>query len=128
MMQRIQEYCERTGQQLPNTKAEYIRVILESLALSYCRTIEEMEEITGKTITIIHMVGGGIQNELLCQLTADATGREVVAGPVEASGIGNIIVQLAAMGKLGVSEGKEFVARSFTFKTYEPSLVKNSKK
>ncbi|OME71386.1 rhamnulokinase [Paenibacillus odorifer] len=128
MMQRIQEYCERTGQQSPNTKAEFIRVILESLAQSYCRTIEEMEEITGKTITIIHMVGGGIQNELLCQLTADATGREVVAGPVEASGIGNIIVQLAALGKLEVSKAKEFVARSFTFKTYQPSLVKNSKK
>lgn len=128
MIQRIKEYCERTGQQTPNTKAEIIRVILESLALSYCRSIEEMEEITGKTITIIHMVGGGIQNELLCQLTADATGREVVAGPVEASGIGNIIVQLAALGKLDVSEGKEFVARSFTFKTYQPSLVKNSKK
>ncbi|MEK4235604.1 rhamnulokinase [Paenibacillus sp. FSL H7-0714] len=128
MMQRIQEYCERTGQQPPNTKAEFIRVILESLAQSYCRTIEEMEEITGKTITIIHMVGGGIQNELLCQLTADATGREVVAGPVEASGIGNIIVQLAALGKLEVSKAKEFVARSFTFKTYQPSLVKNSKK
>ncbi|WP_339246072.1 rhamnulokinase family protein [Paenibacillus sp. FSL F4-0243] len=128
MMQRIQEYCERTGQQSPNTKAEFVRVILESLAQSYCRTIEEMEEITGKTITIIHMVGGGIQNELLCQLTADATGREVVAGPVEASGIGNIIVQLAALGKLEVSKAKEFVARSFTFKTYQPSLVKNSKK
>ncbi|MFD5018677.1 rhamnulokinase family protein [Paenibacillus sp. NPDC058367] len=128
MMQRIQEYCERTGQQSPNTKAEFIRVILESLAQSYCRTIEEMEEITGKIITIIHMVGGGIQNELLCQLTADATGREVVAGPVEASGIGNIIVQLAALGKLEVSKAKEFVARSFTFKTYQPSLVKNSKK
>ncbi|MBY3619886.1 rhamnulokinase [Acinetobacter sp. CUI P1] len=128
MMQRIKEYCERTGQQSPNTKAEFIRVILESLAQSYCRTIEEMEEITGKTITIIHMVGGGIQNELLCQLTADATGREVIAGPVEASGIGNIIVQLAALGKLEVSKGKEFVARSFTFKTYQPSLVKNSKK
>lgn len=128
MMERIKEYCERTGQQAPNTKAEFIRVILESLAQSYCRTIEEMEEITGKTITIIHMVGGGIQNELLCQLTADATGREVVAGPVEASGIGNIIVQLAALGKLEVSKAKEFVARSFTFKTYQPSLVKNAKK
>ncbi|OMD36429.1 rhamnulokinase [Paenibacillus odorifer] len=128
MIQRIKEYCERTGQQPPNTKAEIIRVILESLAQSYCRTIEEMEEITGKTITIIHMVGGGIQNELLCQLTADATGREVVAGPVEASGIGNIIVQLAALGKLDVSEGKEFVAQSFTFKTYQPSVRKNSKK
>lgn len=83
-----------------------------------------MEEITGKKINIIHMVGGGIQNELLCQLTANITGRKVVAGPVEASAIGNIIIQLAALGELEISEGKQVVERSFAFKTYQPSLMK----
>ncbi|MEK4464904.1 rhamnulokinase family protein [Paenibacillus sp. FSL H8-0315] len=124
MTQRIREYCERTGQQAPYTKAEIIRVILESLAESYRHTIDEMEEITGKKINIIHMVGGGIQNELLCQLTANITGRKVVAGPVEASAIGNIIIQLAALGELEISGGKQVVERSFAFKTYLPSLVK----
>lgn len=70
------------------------------------------------------MVGGGIQNELLCQLTANITGRKVVAGPVEASAIGNIIIQLAALGELEISGGKQVVESSFAFKTYLPSLVK----
>lgn len=124
MTPRIRQYCERTGQEPPYTKAGIIRVILESLAQSYSRAIDELEEITGKTITIIHMVGGGIQNELLCQLTADATGREIIAGPVEASAIGNMIVQLRALDELEESKVNEVVARSFVIKTYQPTLVK----
>lgn len=126
MTQRIQDFCERTSQQAPNTKAEIVRVVIESLALSYHRAIDEMEKITGKKISMIHMVGGGIQNELLCQLTANATGREVVAGPIEASAIGNILVQLTALGELTTSEWNEVVTRSFTCKTYQPSLANHN--
>ena len=124
MPQRIKDYCRRTGQQEPQTGAEMIRVILESLALSYSRSIDELEELTGQKIHIIHMVGGGIQNELLCQLTADTTGREVLAGPVEASAIGNILVQLIALNKLDLLQAKDKVRQSFEYRSYMPSLSK----
>lgn len=123
MPQRIREYCVQTVQPVPHTKAEIIRVILESLALSYSQTIDELEALTGTTIRTIHMVGGGIQNELLCQLTANATGREIVAGPAEASSIGNIVVQLAALGIVEASAIRDIVARSYTLVSYHPASV-----
>lgn len=119
---RIEEYCARTGQQAPRTKAEIIRTILESLALSYARSIKELEILTGQIIERIHMVGGGIQNELLCQLTADAIGKEIVAGPVEASAIGNIAVQLAALDVIEASVIRKLAARSCTLVSYHPTL------
>lgn len=127
MPQRIIEYCTRTGQQVPHTKAEIIRIILDSLALSYSQSIEQLEELTGQTVKTIHMVGGGIQNELLCQLTANKTGKKVVAGPIEASAIGNILVQLVALGELEAAKVQDTVQRSFEFKYYYPTMYVETK-
>lgn len=120
MPARIKAYCTRTGQQPPQSKAEIILTLLSSLASSYAATIRELESLTGLTIRTIHMVGGGIQNELLCQLTADATGKEIAAGPVEASAIGNIAVQLTALGAVHASGIRALVARSCELTRYYP--------
>lgn len=119
---RIESYCIRTGQPVPQTRAEIICTILESLARSYARSIRELEVLTGSPVSCIHMVGGGIQNKLLCQLTADATGKEIIAGPVEASAIGNVLVQLTALGVIGAGEARAVVARSFAPVRYQPAL------
>ena len=120
---RIESYCIRTGQPVPQTRAEIIRSILESLARSYADTIRELEVLTGRPVRCIHMVGGGIQNKLLCQLTADATGKDIIAGPVEASAIGNILVQLAALGAVDPAEVRRVAARSCSTVRYQPSLT-----
>jgi rhamnulokinase len=119
---RIESYCICTGQPVPQTRAEMIRTIVESLAQSYARTIRELEALTGSPVSCIHMVGGGIQNKLLCQLTADATGKEIIAGPVEASAIGNVLVQLTALGAIEASEARTVVARSCAPIRYQPAL------
>lgn len=121
MPQRIETYCTRTGQQPPGSRAEIILTILCSLASSYTKTIRELELLTGESIRTIHMVGGGIQNKLLCQLTADATGKEIAAGPVEASAIGNIAVQLAALGAVNASDIRALVAHSYELIRYYPA-------
>ncbi|MFC3748268.1 rhamnulokinase family protein [Paenibacillus sp. GCM10012306] len=125
MPQRIVEYCRRTQQQEPHTPGETARVIVESLAHTYSCAIDDLEEITGRPVRVIHMVGGGIQNRLLCQLTADRTGREVIAGPVEASAIGNMVTQLLALGVVELSAVSELIAHSSTLITYQPSNSKN---
>ncbi|WP_405115182.1 rhamnulokinase family protein [Paenibacillus sp. FSL K6-1217] len=117
---RIESYCIRTGQPVPQTRAEIIRSILESLARSYADTIRELEVLTGRPVSCIHMVGGGIQNKLLCQLTADATGKDIIAGPAEASAIGNIVVQLTALGAVDPAEVRRVAARSCTTVQYRP--------
>lgn len=122
MPTRIREYCEETGQPVPLETAALFRVIFESLALKYHHVVERLSSVTGQKIDRIHIVGGGSQNELLCQMTANASRREVVAGPVEATAIGNIAIQAIASGELrDLSEARELIARSFPLKTYEPS-------
>ena len=96
---RIDEFCARTGQDKPATRAATVRCILESLALAYRRTLRSAREIAGREIDVVHVIGGGSQNELLCQLTADACGVPVLAGPVEASALGNVLVQARALGE-----------------------------
>ncbi|WP_039839488.1 FGGY-family carbohydrate kinase, partial [Paenibacillus sonchi] len=118
---RIAEYCRSSGQRVPETKGAILRTILDSLAKSYASTLQELEEITGTRIRKVHMVGGGIQNKLLCQLTADASGREIIAGPVEASALGNLLVQLAALGELDFSRAAEVVGASETLTVYRPN-------
>jgi len=89
--------------------------------LSYRRTLMVLEKILGWRIEVIHMVGGGIKNELLCQFTADATGRPVIAGPMEATAAGNILVQAMALGMIdNLSGAREIVRRSFDLRTYDP--------
>ncbi len=121
---KIRAYCEKTGQPVPETMGAVVRCIFESLSLRYRWTAEKLEELTGREYNVINIVGGGTKDELLCTFTANGTGRRVVAGPVEATAIGNIIVQAYATGEIsGIEEGREIVRRSFETKTYEPDLT-----
>jgi rhamnulokinase len=117
----IRAHCQRSGQPLPNDVGALARCCLESLALKYRWTIEAIERLTGRTIDTIRVVGGGSQNALLCQLTADACGRRVVAGPTEATALGNCLVQALARGVLpDLAAGRRAVAASVERCTYLP--------
>jgi rhamnulokinase len=117
----LAEFCRRSGQREPREPGALIRCALESLALRYRWVFERLEEMTGRRLEVIHVVGGGSQNALLCQLTADACNRPVLAGPVEATAIGNLLVQATGLGLLGsLADAREVVRRSFEVKTYSP--------
>src|SRR5581483_12427872 len=106
--------CAKTGQPEPRDEGAFVRCALESLALKYRWTIERLETILGTTIRTIHVVGGGARNALLCQFTADACGRAVLAGPIEATAVGNVLLQAMARGKVGsLADARAIVARSF---------------
>ena len=121
MPARITDYCKRAGQPPPLDVGSILRCGLESLALKYRWVLEKLEAVRGRSINVIHIVGGGSQNQTLCQFTADATGKPVVAGPVEATAVGNIVVQAIACGLIGsISEAREIIRRSFNVITYEP--------
>jgi rhamnulokinase len=121
MPDRIRCYCRQTGQPVPDSKGAVVRCALESLALSYRKTLEQLESILKCRLDPLHIVGGGTQNTLLCQFAAAATGRRVVAGPVEATAIGNVVMQAIALGHVGsLEEGRELVRRSFEVTLYEP--------
>lgn len=122
MVQKIRDYCRETGQPEPVSEGELARCILESLALKYRHALEQMEQLTGHRYNGMHMVGGGIQNKLLCKFTADALGRPVWAGPVEASAIGNMLMQLVALGQCAdLKEARQLSAASFPIDVYEPA-------
>lgn len=122
MIQKIKDYCKRTNQAVPESYGEIVRCVLESLALRYRQAVEQVERLTGQSFKGIHMVGGGIQNELLCQFTADALGRPVWAGPIEASAIGNLAVQLISLGHCkDLVEVRRLIRASFDIKTFEPA-------
>jgi rhamnulokinase len=117
----IRTACKRSGQPAPESHAAILRCIFESLALKYRWVITCLEKLLGYDLEVIHIIGGGSRNELLCQLAADATGKPVVAGPVEATAIGNALIQAISLGYLdSLAEGRTLVARSFPLKTYEP--------
>ncbi|GBC90795.1 MAG: rhamnulokinase [Fimbriimonadales bacterium] len=121
MPQRIQAYCAEQGQRVPDTPARIVRTILESLALKYRMVLEQIETLTGWRIETIHIVGGGAQNALLCQMTADATARPVLAGPIEATAIGNLMMQALGLGHIESLEAiRERVALSFPPVVYTP--------
>jgi rhamnulokinase len=121
MPARLADFCVRTGQTAPTDEGTLVRVCLEGLALKYRWTVERLEEITGGSIRAIHIVGGGTRNPLLCQFTADACGREVHAGPVEATAMGNILIQAMGRGRIGsLADLRAVVARSFPVTVYEP--------
>ena len=121
MQSRILAYCKRTGQEEPQTHGAIVRCALEGLALKCRQVLGNLEQVLDKKIDTIHIVGGGIQNILLCQFTADATGLPVVAGPVEATAMGNILMQAYACGELGsLQEIREVVRNSTELITYEP--------
>lgn len=121
MPARIREYCQRTGQPVPQTQAEIIRCALESLALKYRVVLEQLIEASGQPVDVIHIVGGGAQNPLLNQMTADATHRPVLAGPTEATTLGNALVQLIARGELrDLAQAREVVRATHPPTRYEP--------
>ncbi|MBF4631203.1 rhamnulokinase [Clavibacter michiganensis subsp. phaseoli] len=114
---RIVEWCVEHDVAPPRTRAEFVRAILESLADAYAITLEQASALSGRRIDVVHVVGGGSQNELLCQLTADRTGRTVLAGPVEATAIGNILVQARSQGLVA---GSLESLRSLVLRTHPP--------
>ena len=121
MPARIAEFCKQTAQPVPTTEGAFVRCALESLALKYRWSIERLEEIVGTKIKTIHVVGGGSKNALLAQFTADACGRPVLAGPVEATAMGNVLIQAMGRNRIGsLADLREVVARSFPVTTYEP--------
>jgi rhamnulokinase len=121
MPEALAAYCRKTGQPAPQEPGAFIRCALESLALRYRWVLERLEELTGRRLETIHVVGGGSQNALLCQFTADCCQRPVLAGPVEATAIGNVLVQAIGARVLGnLAEAREVVRRSFPVQTYEP--------
>jgi len=118
---RLQAYAERTGQPIPESVGELVRCAEESLALRYRQTIEQAEQVTGKRIELLHLVGGGSQDEMLNQFTADAISRPVVTGPVEATAIGNILAQGLAVGEIAdLAEARLMVKNSFETRHFTP--------
>ncbi|NLJ89755.1 MAG: rhamnulokinase [Clostridiales bacterium] len=123
--ERIQEYCRRTNQEVPETKGEIVRCINESLALKYRYTYEQIKECTKKDYNAIHMVGGGIKSKLLCQFTADSCNCRVIAGPVEATVMGNIALQLMVSGEIkDLKHAREVIAKSPDIVIYETNHSK----
>jgi len=117
----IRDFCRRTNQPEPETEGDFIRCGLESLALKYRWVIERLEELTSKAVSAIHIVGGGSQNRLLNQFTADATGKLVIAGPVEATATGNALVQAMGLGYLDShAELRKVVSNSFELQRFQP--------
>ncbi|MEO1528713.1 MAG: rhamnulokinase family protein [Planctomycetota bacterium] len=127
MIDAIDAYAARTGQDVAGDESVYFRAALEGLALRYRVSLGMLEQLVGNRIETIHIVGGGTMNELLCQMTADACGRVVVAGPVEATAIGNVVMQMVGVGAFGdveqsdaILKARQLVRESFEVKTYTP--------
>ncbi|MFD1719683.1 rhamnulokinase [Georgenia deserti] len=124
MPARIAEVARAAGEPVPQSRAELVRCILDSLALAYRRAIRRAAELSGHDVSVVHVVGGGGRNDLLCRLTADATGLPVVAGPAEGTAIGNLLVQARALGDLdgGLPRIREVVAASVAdeLRRYDP--------
>src|SRR5690606_23989854 len=117
----IQRLCRELGEPVPATPAAIARCVFDSLALAYADTVSQLAELIGRTFSVVHIVGGGSHNALLNQATADATGIRVVAGPAEATAIGNALVQLRSVGAIpDLAVGKRLVANSFDLRTFEP--------
>lgn len=119
--ERVREFCRKTGQYIPESVGEIMRCIYESLAMKYRMTFEKLCECTGKDYPVIHVIGGGTKDGLLCRMTASSCGKTVKAGPIEATVMGNVAVQLMSDGTIGsISEARKAVAASESLKTYEP--------
>jgi rhamnulokinase len=122
MAERIREACRTSGQPVPSTHAGIVRCILDSLALAHRRAIEDAQRLSDTEVDVVYIVGGGARNALLCQLTADACGLPVVAGPAEAAALGNVLIQARAHGVVGDrSSMRDLVARTQPSTRYEPS-------
>ncbi len=121
MIKVIDNYCVKTSQKVPSSKGEYISMIFESLAVKYKSVIDKIEKLSSTKINKIHIVGGGSKNSLLNKLTANATGKQVLAGPVEATALGNILVQIISLGEIdSLLAGRKIVSASFPQDIYFP--------
>ncbi|MGE7613413.1 rhamnulokinase [Paenibacillus sp. NPDC101420] len=121
MIEEIRNACAESGQTVPETPGQLARCIFDSLALSYLTYLEELEELLESRIEVLQIVGGGANNSLLCQLTADVIGREVKAGPTESTALGNIVVQMISTGSItDINEARDIIAESFEIKAYTP--------
>ncbi len=121
MPARIRAYCARTGQPVPQDRGTVARIVFESLTLKYRRTLEMLDELAGRRLAVLHIVGGGTQNRLLSQFAANAIGRPVIAGPIEATAIGNILMQMLATGAISsLAEGRAVVRASFETEMFLP--------
>jgi rhamnulokinase len=121
MLSAICNFCRATNQPTPSTPAEFARCCMESLSLRYREILESLDHLTLRRLSVIRVVGGGSQNRLLCQLTADATGRVVIAGPVEAAALGNVMMQAVAAGDIdNASEGRQILEASVQQAVFEP--------
>jgi rhamnulokinase len=124
MPESIQAFCRETGQTVPQSRGEIVRTALEGLALKYRWVTEKLQILLNRKFNALHIVGGGSQNQLLCQFAADATQLPVIAGPVEATAIGNIAVQAVATGHLAsLDEARQVIRRSFEVVSYEPGTA-----
>jgi rhamnulokinase len=123
MTSRIAKACRRLGQAAPANPAAFVRTILDSLALAHAQAVRDAAELSGARVDVVHVVGGGARNALLCQLTADACGLPVVAGPVEAAALGNALVQAHSIGAVhgGLPELRALVAAKLPLLRYEPA-------
>ncbi|MDD5602700.1 MAG: rhamnulokinase [Eubacteriales bacterium] len=121
MPEKIAGYCRDSGQPVPESKGSIVRCVMESLAMKYRSAVEGLEEIAGYRLPLLHIVGGGSRNVLLCRYTANAIGRPVITGPVEATATGNILCQLIALKELkGIKDAREIVRKSFPSVEYQP--------
>jgi rhamnulokinase len=121
MIEKIQSFCRRTEQPVPEDAASLARCILESLALSYATQLDQLSSLLNKKLEVLHVVGGGSQNRLLNQFTANASGLRVTAGPVEATALGNLLIQAIAAGELGsLAELREVIRRSYAIDEFAP--------
>jgi rhamnulokinase len=121
MPAKIAAFCRETGQPVPASQGEVVRTVLESLALTYAQTLRDLEKLVGHRFEVLHLVGGGSRSGLLNQLAADATGLTVRTGPVEATAIGNILIQALALGHLrSPDELRRVVEASFPTQTFAP--------
>jgi rhamnulokinase len=123
MPSRIASLCRASGEPVPQTPEQFTRCILDSLAIAYRDAVREAQRLSGVDVNVVHIVGGGVHNTLLCQLTADACGRDVLAGPVEAAAIGNVLVQAGALGVVDPQRWalRDYVRRTGHVDTYHPN-------
>ena len=121
MLNAIDQFCRRTQQPVPKSPGAYARAVLEGLAFKYHAVIDDLERLTGNAVRRIRVIGGGSRNQLLNQFTADATGRTVIAGPVEATALGNIAVQLLATGEISsLTQARAMIESSFSTQRFQP--------
>lgn len=118
---RVREFCRRTGQPVPETVGQVMCCVYQSLAFKYRLALEQLSRSTGQTFTTLHIMGGGTQAKLLCRMTANSIGLPVIAGPIEATALGNILIQLVALGELeNLDEGRALIARTEAVQRYQP--------